>query len=64
MHACELLSEPNADGLQVCLKWVVINQSILPPLSLTEATILGTSFWLVLVVAKGFREFGYFIKKF
>lgn len=63
MHACKLLSEANAQGLQVCLEWVEY-QSILPPLSLAEATILGTAFWFALAVAMGFRELGYFIKKF
>ena len=48
MHVCSQLSQPDANGLQVCLEWVLINQSILPPLTL-EATILGgVSGWFVL----------------
>ena len=49
MHVCSQLSQPDANGLQVCLEWVLINQSILPPLTLEEATILGgVSGWFVL----------------
>jgi hypothetical protein len=64
MDACKLLSQPDVNGLQVCLEWVAVNQSILPPLTLEQSTYLGLSFWVVCIVAKGFRELGYLIKKF
>lgn len=63
MHVCMKLSEPDVNNIQACLEWSVM-QSILPPLSLEESVILGSAFWLVLVVAKGFRELSYLIKKF
>lgn len=62
MHVCSQLSQPDANGLQVCLEWVLINQSILPPLTLEEATILGGGFWAVCVVAKGYQILGDLIK--
>lgn len=64
MHVCSQLSQPDANGLQVCLEWVLINQSILPPLTLEEATILGGGFWLVCVVAKSYRMLADFILSF
>lgn len=61
MHVCKTLTDPDVNGLQTCLEWMQF--TLLPPLTLEQATMLGGSFWLVLVVAKGFRELGYIIKK-
>lgn len=63
MHVCRTLALPDANGLQACLEWVVYSPTFLPPLTLEQATILGVGFWGILVVAKGFRELGYMIKK-
>lgn len=62
MHVCMQLSEPDVNNIQTCLDWAVM-QSILPPLSLQESVILGTSFWLVIIVAKGFQILSNFIRK-
>jgi hypothetical protein len=59
-YVCESLEIIN--GVQTCANWVLQN-SILPVLTLEQASMLGGSYWFVLVVAKGFRELGYMIKK-
>ena len=43
---CQL--DPQTQQVQSCVEYTF---SILPQLSLTEATILGVSYWLVLAVA-------------
>lgn len=61
MYVCNQLSNPDAQGLQTCLEWTVM-QSILPPLAPDLAVQMGLGFWLVCLVAKGFRFLGDYIR--
>lgn len=46
-----------------CLLWVD-ETSLLPKLTVTESFIYGSSFWLVLAVAWGFKKLSKFISSF
>ena len=56
MYACALFAEPDATGAQACLRWVFINQSLLPVLTYEEAFTLGMGFWAVCLVAWGLTK--------
>ncbi|ENX56862.1 hypothetical protein F885_03018 [Acinetobacter higginsii] len=62
IFGCSQFSQPDANGIQQCMEWVVVSTSILPPLTIEEATVMGGGFWLICVVAKGYRELADFIK--
>lgn len=50
---CEIINEET----QQCLKWVeYVPQYILPPLTMEQAVILGSGFWLLMLVAWGITE--------
>ncbi|MEG1502368.1 MAG: hypothetical protein RR370_03155 [Synergistaceae bacterium] len=45
-----------SDGTQACIEWAYINQSLLPPLTVEEAVLLGMGFWTVCIVAWGVKQ--------
>ena len=60
MQVCVLLSNPDSNGIQTCLQWADITTTyLLPPLSITESITLGSGFWLILLVAWGFKQLSY-----
>lgn len=56
---CEIVDQASNQ----CLLWVD-ETSHFPSLTVTEAIIFGSSFWLILAVAWGYKQLAQFIKSF